>query len=366
MADNPGDGIEFVGCDLTYHLDEPSFANDPTTIKSHTHRPVRVNGKQMLVIDMHAHSQVSEVWPLVEGRPELEGENFYAQGPLKRVEDLTSRLMDMDRMGIDMEVLSISVEQYFYWAERDLANEIIRIQNEKLTEVSAKYPDRFVPLGAVALQYPDLAAEQLENAVKNLGHRGCMITCSVDGFELSDPRFHPFWAKAEDLDVIVFIHPRGFIPSGSRLEGRGYLGNVIGNPLETAVALAHLIYEGTLDLFPGLKIVAAHGGGYLPSYIGRFDHGHCSNDRGGRGVEAKKPSDYLGRLYFDTLVYSTENLKHLIETCGVSQIVLGTDHPFGMMNKNPIAHLLSVPGLSDGDIESILNKTIKELLKLDV
>ena len=163
----------------------------------------------------------------------------------------------------------------------------------------------------------------------------------------------------------MFLHPRGFAQSESRLEGRGYLTNVIGNPLETTVALAHLIYEGTLDRFPGLKIVAAHGGGYLPSYIGRFDHGHIGNDRGGRGAEAKVPSDYLKQLYFDTLVFRTENLAHLIEECGASQLVLGTDHPFGMMNLNPIAHLLSVPGLSDADIEAILNGTISKLLKLE-
>ena len=365
MADEPGDGIDFVGCELTYRPDKPTFASDPSTVESHTHRPVTINGKRMLVIDMHAHSQVSDVWPLIEGRSELGGEIFYAQGPLKRVEDLATRLAEMDRMGIDMEVLSISVEQYFYWAERDLAAEIVRVQNEKLTEVSVAYPDRFVPLGAVALQYPDLAAEQIEHAVKNLGHRGCMITCSVEGRELADPRFHPFWAKAEDLDIVVFLHPRGFAQSELRLEGRGYLSNVIGNPLETTVALAHLIYEGTLDRFPGLKIVAAHGGGYLPSYIGRFDHGHIGDDRGGRGAEAKVPSDYLKQLYFDTLVFKTENLAHLIEECGASQLVLGTDHPFGMMNLNPIAHLLSVPGLSDADIEAILNGTISKLLKLE-
>ena len=364
MADEPGEGLEFVGCELTYRPDEPAFAKDPSTVESHTHRPITINGKRMLVIDMHAHSQVSDVWPLIEGRAELGGENFFAQGPLMSVEDLPTRLAEMDKMGVDMEVLSISVEQYFYWAERDLAAEIVRVQNEKLTEVSAAYPDRFVPLGAVALQHPDLAAEQLQHAVTNLGHRGCMITCSVEGQELSDPRFHSFWAKAEELGVVVFIHPRGFSQSDVRLAGRGYLTNVIGNPLETAVALAHLIYEGTLDRFPGLKIVAAHGGGYLPSYIGRFDHGHDSDDRGGRGGEARKPSDYLKQLYVDTLVYSTENLAHLIEVCGVSQIVLGTDHPFGMMNQNPIAHLLSVPGLNDADIEAILNGTVSRLLKL--
>jgi aminocarboxymuconate-semialdehyde decarboxylase len=303
---------------------------------------------------------------LIEGRPELNGKNPFAQGPLKPVEDLPTRLAEMDRMGIDMEVLSISVGQYFFWAERDLADRIVRLQNEKLTEVAAAHPDRFVPLGAVALQYPDLAAEQLDHAVKNLGHRGCMVTCSVDGKELSDPHFHPFWAKAEELGCVVFIHPRGFPDGARRFAGKGFLENIIGNPLETTMALAHLIYEGTLDRFPGLKIVAAHGGGYLPSYIGRFDHGHNSEDRGGRGAERKKPSEYLRQIYFDTLVYNTGNLTHLINECGIEQLVLGTDHPYGMTNVNPIAHLLSVPGLSEDDIEAVLSGTLKRLLNLDI
>ena len=365
MSDHVHSGVEFIGCDLTYRAEEPTFPKNPTTIECQTHRPVTINGKRMLTIDMHAHSQVSSVWPLIEGRPELNGRNPYAQGPLKPVEDISVRLAEMDRMGIDMEVLSLSVEQYFYWAERDLAERIVRIQNEKLTEISAAHPERFVPLGGVALQYPDLAAAQLDHAVRNLGHRGCMVTTNVDGAELSDPRFHPFWAKAEELGVIVFIHPRGFPDPKSRLAGKGFLANIIGNPLDTTVALAHLIYEGTLDRFPGLKLVAAHGGGYLPSYIGRFDHGHNSNDRGGRGAETKKPSEYLRQVYFDTLVYNTQNLTHLIAECGIDQLVLGTDHPFGMTNVNPIAHLLSVPGLSEANIEAVLSGNLKQLLKLD-
>ena len=139
---------------------------------------------------------------------------------------------------------------------------------------------------------------------------------------------------------------------------------MIGNPLETTTALAHLVYEGTLDRFPGLKIAAAHGGGYFASYIGRFNHGHNSADRGGRGVEKKKPSEYLKMLYFDTLVYGTQNLAHLIEEVGVEQLMLGTDHDFGMTNRNPVAHLLSVKGLSEADIESILNGTAKKLFKI--
>ncbi len=366
MTDRPESGIQFVGCDLAYRAEKPAFAKNPSTTECHTPRPVTINGKRMLTIDMHAHSQVSEVWPLIEGRPELNGKNPFVDTPLKPVEDLSTRLAEMDRMGIDMAVLSLSVGQYFSWAERDLADRVVRLQNEKLTEVCAAHPDRFVPLGAVALQHPDLAAAQLEYAVRTLGHRGCMVTASVDGAELSDPRFHPFWARAEELDVVVFIHPRGFPEAAPRFAGKGFLANIIGNPLETTIALAHLIYEGTLDRFPGLKIVAAHGGGYLPSYIGRFDHGHNSADRGGRGAEEKKPSDYLRQIYFDTLVFNTGNLAHLIDECGIGQLVLGTDHPFGMTNVNPIAHLLSVPGLSEDDIEAVLGGNLKRLLKLDI
>jgi len=374
MNDAKDDGITFVGCDLGYAPDKPAFPPNPSTIESHTPRPVSVNGKRQLVIDMHAHSQVADVWPLIKERAKTGGEdpfkhanteNPFDSGPLHRVQDLPTRLAEMDRFGVDMEVLSCAVEQYYYWAERDLAAEIVRIQNEKLTDVAAKHPDRFVPLGTVALQHPDLAAEQLDHAVKNLGHRGCMVTGSVEGEELSDPKFHPFWAKAEELDVVVFIHPRSFVEGRSRLGGKGFLTNIIGNPLETTVALSHLIYEGTLDRFPGLKIAAAHGGGFLASYIGRSDHGHNSDDRGGRGAEQKKPSEYLHQLYFDTLVYGTENLAHLIAECGVSQLMLGTDHPFGMTNENPVAHLLSVPGLSEQDIEDMLSGTAKRLFKID-
>jgi aminocarboxymuconate-semialdehyde decarboxylase len=238
------------------------------------------------------------------------------------------------------------------------------VQNEKLAEVCAAHPDRFVPIGAVALQHPDLAASQLEYAVKELGHRGVMTTGSIDGVELADPELHPFWAMAEKLDVVVFIHPDGFAEGESRFKGNGRLGNIIGNPLETTVALSHLIFEGTLDRYPGLKLVAAHGGGYLPAYIGRSDHCHSSDDRGCRGAEQKSPSEYLKHIYFDSLVYRTRNLENLIDEAGVSQIVLGTDYPYGMQNRNAVAHILSVPNLTDEQREAILGGTLARLLKL--
>src|SRR5262249_34880115 len=155
----------------------------------------------------------------------------------------------------------------------------------------------FVGLASVALQHPDLAAEQLETAVRRHGLRGCLIGGSVEGEELADPKFHPFWAKAEELDTLVFIHPQGTAELAGRLRGNGLLGNVIGNPLETTIALAHLIFEGTLDRFPGLKILAAHGGGYLPSYAGRFDAGPVTFADQSTPV-AKQPTEYVRQLYY--------------------------------------------------------------------
>ena len=361
MAKN--DNVEFVGCDLHYHVDKPGFDKDPSTLESQTPRTVSINGKHQMVIYMHAHCQLSNIWPLIEGREELGGANPF-ESQLKETENIDVRLAHMDAMGTDMEVLSIGTEQHFPWAEYELAEQVAKLQNETLTEVCADHPGRFVPLGVVSLQHPKLAASQLEQSVKKLGHRGCMITCSIIGQELSDSKFHPFWAKAEELGCVVFMHPKVSRTANARLQGRGFLTNMIGNPLETTTALTHLIYEGTLDHFPKVKIAAAHGGGFLPSYIGRYDHGHNSADRGGRGLEKKKPSEYLKMLYFDTLVYSTQNLAHLIEEVGVNQLMLGTDHDFGMTNRNPVAHLLNVKGLSEADIESILSGKAKELFKI--
>ena len=361
-----GAGISFVACPAVSALAGETIApRDPDTLQNDFPRPVVVNGKRMRTVDIHCHTEVTDVWSLIEGHEALAGENPYGPNPLTGTSDVSVRLAAMDATGVDVQALSISVGQYFHWADRDLAAKIVRVQNEKLAEICAVHPDRFVPIGAVALQHPELAATQLEYAVKKLGHRGVMVTGSVAGLELADPRFHPFWAKAEELGVVVFIHPRGFVEGEARLQGNGRLGNIIGNPLETTVALSHLIFEGTLDRFPGVKIVAAHGGGFLPSYLGRSDHCHTSNDRGCRGDEEKKPSDYFGRIYVDSLVYRTQNLRHLIDEVGVSQVVLGTDYPYGMQNRNGIAHILSVPDLSDDDRQAILGETLAGLLKLD-
>src|SRR6201998_1921934 len=240
-------GLAFVGCSLSNAASTPSPGQG-------RRREVVVNGKRVKTVDVHAHCIVPEAAAVIDHPLEAPGLLWG---------NLADRIAEMDAEGIDVEALSIN--PYWYRAERDGAAELIKIQNEKLAEFCAAPPDRFVAFATVALQHPQLAVEQLEHAIKTLGLRGLSIGGSVAGQELADAKFHPVWAKAEELGILIFMHPTGtreLEPSG-RLKGSGLLTNTIGNPLETTIALSHLIFEGTLDRFPGLKICAAHGGGFL-------------------------------------------------------------------------------------------------------
>ncbi len=269
------------------------------------------------------------------------------------------RLRIMDEQGIDVEALSIN--PFWYAAEPDLARQIIQLQNEKLAALCAAYPDRFVAFATVALQHPELAAQQLVDG-KRLGLRGAAIGGHVNGEELSSPRFDRFWAKAEELEAPIFIHPQGVPELEKRLQGNGYLNNVISNPLETTIALSHLIFDGTLDRFPRLKICAAHGGGYLPSYSARSDHGCATSPGSCNPAPLKKhPSEYLRQLYFDSLVFTPEALRHLVAECGASQIVMGTDWPYPWTT-TAVDHILNTSGLSADERRAILGGTASKLL----
>ena len=243
-----------------------------------------------------------------------------------------------------------------------------QIQNEKLAEACAANPDRFVAFATVALQHPELAAEQLEEGVKKYGLRGAAIGGNVAGDELSDPKFHPFWAKVDQLGVPVFVHPQGDgAPAqlAARFEGNGYLSNVIGNPLETTIALSHLIFEGTLDKFPGLKIIAAHAGRLLPSMPGRSDHGCLTRPDlcpgGTHGPIKKLPTEYLKQLYYDTMLFRPEGVRHLAAEVGASQLLVGTDFPYPW-TKTAVDLILETPGLDDADKSAILGGTAAKLL----
>jgi aminocarboxymuconate-semialdehyde decarboxylase len=337
-------GIAFVGCNL---------ASAAAAQAQPRRREVVVSGRRVKTVDVHAHCSVPEAMALMNRKVSPE---------TLLMSKASDRIRAMDEQGIDVEALSIN--PYWYKADRDVARQLIRIQNEKLAEACAANPDRFVAFASVALQHPDLAAEQLEEGVKKYGLRGAGVGGSVAGEELANPRFHPFWAKAEQLGVLVFIHPQGDgAPADleGRLKGSGGLGNVIGNPLETTIALSHLIFEGTLDQFPGLKICAAHGGGYLPSYAGRSDAGCVTfPDRCTKPLK-KKPTEYLRQLYFDSLVFTPEALRHLAAETGSSQIVLGTDYPFPW-TRTSVDHILGTPGLTDDERVAMLGGTAAKLL----
>src|SRR5437667_3380649 len=337
-------GLAFVGCGLV----RLALSQTPQR-----RREVVVNGKRVRTVDVHAHCHVPEANALMDLR---------VQQPSLVIS--SERIKVMDEQGIDVEALSIN-PIFWYKAEPDLAGQVIKLQNEKLAEICAAQPDRFVGLASVALQHPDLAAEQLENAVKQLGLRGALIGGSVNGEELSDPKFHPFWSKAEQLGVLIFIHPQGMaeLSTSGRLKGNGVLENVIGNPLETTIALSHLIFEGTLDAYPGLKICAAHAGGYLPSYAARSDQGCVTFPTRCTKTLKKKPTEYLGQLYYDSLVFTPEGLRHLIAEVGASQIVLGPDYPFPA-TKTASDHILGTPGLSDAERVAILGETAEKLLAI--
>lgn len=319
-------------------------------------RDVLVGSRDVSVVDMHAHCLIPEVGKLIEGtRFERPFPGFQLLGP--------SRLDEMDQRGIDIQVLSMNV-YWWYEAEQDLAHRVVRLHDEKLAEWCAMHPDRFTALSSVALQFPELAAEQLEYAVKELGLRGASVGGHVQGESLSLPKFDPFWAKAEELDVPVFMHPLNadYLIPPDAWGKRADLGNIIGNPLESTIFLSRMIVDGTLDRFPGLKVCVAHGGGYLPSYLGRSEVA-CDIRPGSDCQNKKPPSEYLKtQIVVDSMVFSQEGLRHLVEEVGAGQVVYGSDLPFNW--PDTIDLIADSPHLTDAQKTAILGDNLKNLLRI--
>ena len=319
-------------------------------------KEVMLGDRRIKTVDIHYHGTIPAVADVVRGTDLARNGGGRGLGP--------ERIVQMDERGIDVAVLSVN-QYWWYAADRRLARDIIRVQDEGLAEFVGQYPDRFVFLTSPALQFPDLAAEQLEYAVTRLGARGASIGGHVDGEEPSTERFDPFWAKCEELDVPVFMHPGGAenVAFEEGFEGRGDLGNIVGNPLETTMFLAHMIYDGTFDRFPRLKIVGAHGGGYFPSYLGRAEVA-CDVRNNANCANKLKPSEYLWRnVWVDSMVFSEEGLRHLVAEMGASHVVYGSDIPFNW--PDTIDTIVNSPSLSDAEKAAILGGNLVDLLRLD-
>ncbi len=330
-GDLPGT-IAFVGCEISAGAAAGPGGGSGAHAHAHARRwEVVIAGKRIKTVDVHAHCVVPDAAKVI---------NHPLEAPGLLWTNVGDRIAHMDKSGVDVEALSIN--PFWYRAERDAAAELIRIQNEQLTEFCASHPDRFVAFATAALQFPELAAEQIEHAVKRLGFRGVGVAGSVAGQDLANPKFHPFWAKCEELGVLVFMHPLGtreLEPSG-RLAGNGLLTNTM--------------------------ICAAHGAGFLPSYAHRSDAVlRVFPDRVGTPPK-KKPTEYLrnGQIMADTIMFTGEAVRHLIHEMGVDNVLLGTDYPFPW-NTDPVDHILSIPDITDADKIKILGGTAAKLLGIE-
>ncbi|MFM2370694.1 MAG: hypothetical protein RIS85_416 [Pseudomonadota bacterium] len=344
----------------------------PTSSRHLCQQPIMVQQRgRHLVVDIHAHMNVAAAeTALREALPDLpQGLPFSCPASDavnmrmfrqigSRLNGVTERIEDMDRLGIDVQALSPNPGQYYYFTPPELGRDLSRTINDGLAQAVGQAPDRLVGIGTVPLQHPEMAIEEMTRAVRDCGMRGIEIGTNIGGKELSDPAYRPFFAAAEDLGVLLFMHPLGFT-HGERLSDH-YLNNLIGNPLESTIALSHLIFGGVLDSCPDLKLCVAHGGGYLPAYRGRMDHAfHAREDC--RKPITRAPSTYLDQVWFDSLVFDRKQLEFLVATYGADRICMGSDYPFDMGEADPVGFLDEI---DEASREQILGRNAARLLNL--
>jgi aminocarboxymuconate-semialdehyde decarboxylase len=338
---------------------------------------IKKNNKS-LRIDIHCHylnpEAAAKAAPLNPAQHEMQirfANPFTRETNLKqmkerapRLSDIQLRLKEMDKAGIDIQAVSPAPPQMYHWAEPGMGQELARMVNERLAGIVAEHPERFVALGSVPLQNADLAVQELEYIIKKLGMRGVEIGGSVNGKNLTDPSLglEKFFAKAEELGALIFIHPGGYT-NAERLTEH-YFNNVIGNPLETTVAASYLIFDGVLDRHPKLKIVLPHGGGFIAHYWARMDHGWKAR-ADCRTVIKKKPSSYLEKFYFDTITFDPGMLRQLINRFGADHVLLGTDYPFDMGDEDPVGSIAKTPGITSSEKKLIEGANAAKLLKID-
>jgi aminocarboxymuconate-semialdehyde decarboxylase len=348
----------------------------PAAARGGSSAVVKKRGKSLRV-DIHCHYLNTEVAARVAGKTPPEADYLFKfsndrtrevnakqareRGP--KLSDIAVRLKDMDRMGIDVQAVSPAPHQTYYWADPGMGQELARAVNERLAEIAAQHPGRFVPMGTVPLQDASLAVSELEHCASKLGMRGVEINPSVRGLDLTDEKLglEKFFAKAQELDIVIFMHPIGFT-HGERLSNH-YFNNVIGNPLETTVAASHLIFDGVLERHPRLKVVLPHAGGFLAHYWARMDHAWRARPDC-RGRIPRKPSSYLSKFYFDTITFDRGMLAHLIERFGEQHVLLGTDYPYDMGMEHPVDFIGGVPKLSAKAKQAIMGGTAARLLKI--
>ena len=344
----------------------------PTAARRHG-PPGREVRPSNVTIDVHSHVGVPRAAELV--KPHLQAASMplvaFADAATRSLNQkqeadivarssLDQRLADLDAMGLDMQVVKPPPPQCYYAVPLEIAVQAARVVNDGIAEFVAQRPDRLKGFGTVPMPDGSEAARELERCATELGFKGVQILTNVNGRELSDPAFAPFWRKAEELGMLVVIHPNGFTEA-SRLS-RFYFNNVIGNPLETTVALHYLIFDGVLERHPNLKILAVHGGGFLGGYSGRIVHAWGARSDSHASLP-KPPTEYLKKVFFDTVVFTPIQLEALVKTFGADHVVLGSDFPFDMADFDPIEHVVST-GFDASTTAAIAGGNAKRILGL--
>jgi aminocarboxymuconate-semialdehyde decarboxylase len=325
-------------------------------------------GKKTRIIDIHGHLNVPGARALLAPAGEGHGGGGRATPPgisdparTAILHDMAARLADMDVTGVDAMALSPTPQPGFYKADRALAQKVAALQNDHVARVAADNRGRFIGFGIAQMQHPEDAAKELERAVKQLGFKGVFVATHIAEYELGDVRFDPFWAAAQALGAVVFVHPMGFTEP-RRLEP-WFMTNVVGQPLETTLALAHMIFGGTLERFPRLKVLAVHGGGFLPFYLGRFEQAFRERKECRVHIQ-KPPKEYVKQMYFDTVVFEPEAIAYLVSLVGVDRVLMGSDRPFDMGDNDPVGLVARVPNLTDAERAKILGGNAETLLNL--
>ena len=333
------------------------------------------DGSPGRTIDVHAHVEVPVAAEIAAPlfRPEFDPRVLYQSEESSRynrdlratqVEKFTepsARIPDMDLQGVDIQVLAIAPPQYFYYLDEPTGSRVTAIQNDRIAEMVASHPDRFVGVANLPLDHPQPAIAELDRAHRDLGFNGFEINADVNGGELDDQRFNPLWEKAVELEMLAILHPHGF--TDARRMGDYYLANVICMPLASTLAVSRMILGGVWERFPELKMLVVHGGGYLPFYFARSDHAYQVRPELRHHI-SRPPSDYLHLLHFDTTVFDPKAVEYLVAEFGADRVLMGSDYPFDMGLTDPLG-FVSRAKLSVADRNLIVGGNAARLLRID-
>jgi aminocarboxymuconate-semialdehyde decarboxylase len=276
--------------------------------------------------------------------------------------DADAKVAWMDRVGMDVSVISVGPPIYFYWLAPETGVEIIRLANDGIAQMVERHPDRLRGMAHLPMQDPDAAIAELERVVREYRFKAVELASSIEGLPLADMKFRKVLKAIEKLGLFVFTHPYQCLASGGM--DRYHLRNFVGFPLDSTLMIAHLMFSGALDDLKKLRFLVSHGGGFMPYQIGRFIHGHDVRPEA-KVNRCSPPRELFKRFYFDSLTHEPRSTRHLINMAGANHIVIGTDNPFDMApgtDRLQVGQVTAIPGLTREEREWICNKTAKKLL----